>query len=347
MLVTVATVILVAYHLLEKNLRTRLENFGVNTIIARDVINPTDPECLPNASRPSRFEPLSAFGTKITFRQLYGTAEVGWQKNITVLSYPDEALPQLASLLHPSTPIIFFHDSLPRDSLIEVTIHNQPGAAVVRRTPPLLKPLISQTTLLVPQGWSPDAETAGFVETTLFQKQSDVMPIPRVVESIRALYSFENKTPPQIQSSIGILEELETLQARQVQWRTAMATLLGLAVALVFGAIAVLEFRQNAYISALLRSFGTPSKALYIRQWLENAFLANLAALSAILILASFHTQLFAMLGFPRDLLSLEKANPYISIEILLVLLCVNVGAFLSSLSVAIGLRKPVGEILS
>ena len=126
-----------------------------------------------------------------------------------------------------------------------------------------------------------------------------------------------------------------------------MAGLLGLAVALVFGAIAVLEFRQNAYISALLRSFGTPSKALYIRQWLENAFLANIAALTAIVLLASFHSQIFGTFGFPRDVLSLDTTNPYFSTEMLLVLVCVNIGAFLSSLAVAVGLRKPVGEILS
>jgi len=100
-------------------------------------------------------------------------------------------------------------------------------------------------------------------------------------------------------------------------------------------------------VSALLRSFGAPGKALYLRQWLENAFLANLAALSAILLLACFHAELFKMLGFPRDLLNLNKVNPYLSWEIGLVLLWVNVGALLSSISVAIGLRKPVGEILS
>ena len=144
-----------------------------------------------------------------------------------------------------------------------------------------------------------------------------------------------------------MVKELESLQARQAQWRSAMAGLLGLAVALVFGAIAVLEFRQNAYVSALLRSFGAPGKALYIRQWLENAALANLAGISAILLLASFHKELFGALGFPHDLLNLKNANPYFSSEMALVLLWLNIGAFLSSLSVAIGLKKPVGEILS
>ena len=94
LLVTVATLILVAFHLLEKNLRSRLENFGVNTLIARDVIPANAPDLLPNLGRPTRFESLADYGTKVTFRQLYGSAELGWQKNITVLSYPPRRAPR-------------------------------------------------------------------------------------------------------------------------------------------------------------------------------------------------------------------------------------------------------------
>src|SRR6185369_16511106 len=43
-LVTVATVILVAYHLLEQNLVSRLESFGLNTIIASESIATSDTE---------------------------------------------------------------------------------------------------------------------------------------------------------------------------------------------------------------------------------------------------------------------------------------------------------------
>lgn len=347
LLVTVATLILVAFKLLERNLRARLEEFGVNTLVARVPIAPNDPECLPNLSRPLAYDPLARHGDKVTFRQLYGTASLGWQKNLTVLSYSKEALPILAPFLSKETPLICFSDSLPANSYVEAIYQGQSGPAVVRSIPPLFRPLLNQATLMAPQGWAPKAETVGYIETTLFRREADGLPMARFVESLQALAAIEGRQPPQIHSALGILEELEALQSRQMQWRGAMAGLLGAAVALVFGAIAVLEFRQNAYISALLRSFGTPSKALYIRHWLENAFLANLAALSALLVLAAFHAQLFGMLGFPRALLDLDTANPYLSWEMLLVLLCVNVGAFLSSLSVAIGLKRPVGEILS
>src|SRR5262245_709621 len=347
LLVTVATVILVAFNLLERNLRTRLENFGVNTIVAREMVVPTESLAMPNQPRPDAYAALGKFGDKLRLRQFFLRANTPWQREIQVFSYDDEALPMLGDLVHPKTPLIYMTDTLPENALVEMNLDRQQYTAVVRRPPGFFRPLVLQPALLVPQGWSPEAERIGYVETTLFRRNPDVLSIPHFVTAIQNLFALENKNPPQIQSALGMVKELENLQARQAQWRSAMAGMLGLAVALVFGAIAVLEFRQNAYVSALLRSFGAPGKALYIRQWIENGVLANLAAISAILVLACFHRELFGLLGFPRDLLNLNKANPYLSWEIALILLWVNIGAFLSSLSVALGLRKPVGEILS
>jgi hypothetical protein len=347
LLVTVATVILVAFNLLERNLRARLENFGMNTIISREVVTVNDATMLPNQIRPDRFAALDSYGEKIRLRQLYMRAHVPWQRDLIVMTYSDEALPLLAPLLHPASALICLSDNMPENSLVEVNFDRQQGTAVVRKPRGLFRPLINQTALLVPQGWSPEAERSGYVETVLFRRAQDQHSIQHFVAAIQNLFIMEEKNVPQIQSAAGMVKELEQLQSRQAQWRSVMAGMLGLALALVFGAIAVLEFRQNAYVSALLRSFGAPGKALYIRQWVENCILANLASISAIVILACFHAELFGMLGFPRDLLNLNSANPYWSWEIALILVWVNIGAFLSSLSVAIGLRKPVGEILS
>ena len=63
--------------------------------------------------------------------------------------------------------------------------------------------------------------------------------------------------------------------------------------------------------------------------------------------MAALHQQIFGALGFPRAVLNMNEGNPYWSYEIVLVLLWVNVGAFLSSLPVAAGLRRPVGSILN
>jgi hypothetical protein len=347
LLVTVATVILVAFNLLERNLRTRLENFGVNTIVTREMVVNTEALAMPNQFRPDPYAPLKDFGDKLRLRQFFTRANTPWQREIPVFSYDDEALPLLKDLVHPQTPLVYLTDSLPENALVEMNLDRHPFTAVVRRPNTFFRPLVQQSALLVPQAWSPEAERLGYFEITVFRRDPEKYSIPHFVTAIQNFFAVENKNPPQIQSALGMAKELENLQARQAQWRSAMAGMLGLAVALVFGAIAVLEFRQNAYVSALLRSFGAPGKALYIRQWLENGLLANIAAISAILILACFHRELFGLFGFPPDLLNLNKGNPYLSWEIALILLWVNIGAFLSSLSVALGLKKPVGEILS
>jgi hypothetical protein len=348
LLVTVATVILVAFHLLERNLRTRLEAFGVNTIVTREPVSHTDHEALPNIARPDRMHALAQHGEKLRLRQFYQRATTPWHRDLVTLSYAEDALPLLGPYLRSDTANICLSESLPENSIVPFNVGLRHDVAIVRRPEGFLKPLVNQQhVLLVPMGFAPENERIGYIETVVFRRNEESAGVAHFVAAIRNLFGMEGRAVPQIQSAIGMVKELESLQARQAQWRSAMAGMLGLAVALVFGAIAVLEFRQNSYVSALLRSFGAPGKALYIRQWIENAVLANLAAVSAILILACFHKELFGLLGFPRDLLNLNTANPYFSWEIALVLVWVNIGAFLSSLSVAIGLRKPVGEILS
>lgn len=343
----VATVILVAFSLLERSVRARLESFGLNTLVVRETVSGLDPELLHNGSRPDRLAPLQGAGDKMRLRQLHVRAQTELQNDVPVLTYPPEALPALAEWLDAATPLIFFNETLPEHILLRVNLGRQSGAALVRRMGSFLRPLGMDNVLLVPQDWAMDVERLGFSETTIFQRRAAAMPMGKYVQAVKLLYALDRRQPPHLQSALPLLSELERLQSRQKQWRTLLAGILGLAVALVFGAIAFLEFRQNLFVGALLRSLGAPARYLYLRQWAENALLANLAALGAIGLVAALHHTLFGALGFPRAVLHLSEANPYWSYEMALILLWVNVGAFLSSLPVAVGLRRPVGAILN
>jgi hypothetical protein len=347
LLVVVATVILVAFSLLERSVRVRLESFGLNTLVVRENVSGIDPELMYSADRPDRLAPLQSAGEKMRLRQLYVRAQTELQGEAPVMTYPPEALPKLAEWLDATTPLVYFTESLPENVSLRVSLGRQSGMAVVRRMGGFLRPIGVDNLVLAPQNWATDAERLGFTETTVFQREASAMPMQRYVQAVNLLYAVDRRSPPQMQSALPLLKELERLQGRQKQWRSLMAGVLGLAVALVYGAIAILEFRQNLFIAALLRSLGTPGRFLYLRQWFENAFLANLAAVGAILLVAGLHQQIFGGLGFPKTVLSLKDVNPYWSYEIALVLLCVNIGAFLSSLPVAVGLRRPVGAILN
>ena len=92
--------------------------------------------------------------------------------------------------------------------------------------------------------------------------------------------------------------------------------MLGGAVALVYGAIAVLEFRQNLFVGALLRSFGRAAFWLYLKYWLENILLVNFAAFAALLLTALLHSAIFGGLGLPREALNSSGGNPFLSAEV-------------------------------
>ena len=207
--------------------------------------------------------------------------------------------------------------------------------------------MLFRSLLLVPQGWAPELERIGYVEVNLFHRAENAPRTQSIMEMISLLFSLDRRNPPQMDSPLPMLNELATLQARQNQWRAGLAAMLGLALALVYGAIAVLEFRQNLFVTALLRSMGAPPTLLFFRQWAENAILANAAAALAILLLSVFHQPLFGMLGFAKSVLAPSAASPYWSAEILAIFAWVNIGALLSAAPVAIGLRKKVGEILN
>lgn len=345
LMVSVATFILVAFLLLERALQERLDNFGINTLVVKEMVMVNDPEMLPN-DRPDRLESLTMYGDKYRLRQLYGRATTEWPTDLQIMTYPPEAMTWLREYSSPLTPLICISESWPENTMIKVTALRQAGTAIVKRPGPLFKPIFTQNILLAPQGWSPELERIGYIEVNMLKRNETAPPLQSIMDMISLLFQLDRRQQPQMQSPLPLVKELETLQARQGQWRAGLAAMLGLALALVYGAIAVLEFRQNLFITALLRSLGAPSFFLFLRQWVENAALANGAAFLAIFTLASVHQSLFGLLGFSKTVL-LGGAAPYWSPEVLAVFVWVNIGAFLSSIPVALGLRRQVGQILN
>src|SRR6266446_6832142 len=106
LLVLVATVILVAFHLLERSLRVRLERFGLNTVLVRETVLGDSKELVVHGDSPDRLAPLAAYGQKLRLRQLFIRAQSEWQNNFMVLSYPPAGLPGLAEFLSPETPVL-------------------------------------------------------------------------------------------------------------------------------------------------------------------------------------------------------------------------------------------------
>ncbi|MDB6019432.1 MAG: hypothetical protein JWR19_3921 [Pedosphaera sp.] len=348
LLVLVATVILTAFQLVERSLRERLESFGLNTLVVRRAVTPDSSAFFRHGTAPDDLAILAPSGRKLRLRQLFVRGQTEWEENnLLVLTYPPEALPMLAEILSPQTTAICVSDSLPENAQLRVRISHRSVVSSVARPPQWLRSLAQGDFLLVPQGWLDEEERLGWLETTVFQRGPTAAPMEQIIAAVKALSSAEQRPAPQMQSALPLLRELDELHRRHQQWRGVLAGILGAAVSLVYGAIAVLEFRQNLFVGALLRSFGASAWLLYFRQWLENAALANLAAIGAIFLIVLLRQTIFGTLGFPGELLAASDANLQATDALITILVWINVGAFLSSLPVAAGLRQPVGEILN
>ena len=164
--------------------------------------------------------------------------------------------------------------------------------------------------------------------------------------AVRTLLQLENRTHAQVQSPEALLSELDELHQMQRRVQTGAGLLGGIVVALVFGSIAVLEYRQNRYVAALLRSFGAPAPLIVGRYAVEALILTTTAVLLAVWLLLTLHGWLFALAGFEPTLLSRTALNPY-SVELVWhQARWLALGALLSLLPVAYGLRQPVGRVL-
>ncbi|MDB6023542.1 MAG: hypothetical protein JWQ04_3399 [Pedosphaera sp.] len=348
LLVMVATVILVAFQMLERNLRDRLERFGLDTLLVRESVTPASPLYFPQGEGPDPLRLLAANGRKLRLRQLFVRGRTELQENdLLVFSYPPEALPLLAAMLSSQTSVVCLSDDLPEKGLVRVQIGHRSLLANVARPQNWLRGVATESILLVPQGWLADEEQLGWLETTVFQRRPGSPPMEQIIAAVNTLSAMDQRAPPQIQSALPLLRDLDELKRRQLEWQGLLAAMLGAAVALVYGAIAVLEFRQNLYVGALLRSFGTPPVLLYFKHWLENVLLVNLAAVAAVAVAALLHSVIFQGLGMSGGALNSNGSNPYFSGAVASVFLWINAGALLSSLPVAAGLRQPVGEILN
>ena len=65
------------------------------------------------------------------------------------------------------------------------------------------------------------------------------MQLAQTLDALQALSTIEHRAPPQIQSALPLVHELEALKERQVQWRNGLAAILGLALSHNYALIAL------------------------------------------------------------------------------------------------------------
>ena len=118
----------------------------------------------------------------------------------------------------------------------------------------------------------------------------------------------------------------------------------GIILAMTLGSIAMARYRQDSYLLALLKSFGTPSIILLFHMFLENLLLV----FAGIALVIAVWPQLYGMAGSKLASIGLNATSmPSIpSTDIAIIALSGFVGVVFAMVPVAIGLRKPAGLIL-
>jgi hypothetical protein len=186
------------------------------------------------------------------------------------------------------------------------------------------------------------AYTHGFTQTTILRADS-LQAVRKANATVTALANVESRQI-YIQSNLTILEELQTIRAIQAQAlifvTIASSTILGL----VFGSLAWMEFREERYLLALIRSFGVGRITLLIHAMLENCLLAVCGVVLGFVVLrfsGSFLNLDAINLHWLRDTQSLFGEDG------IWLLGGAMLGGLLSCIPIMLGLRKPLGLVLS
>lgn len=336
-----------AFVLAARSLESRVLAFGANVIA---VTSTSSQQALADGRPPlaALLDPLRAEGSLLTLKLVFTAARTEYGTTASVLAYDDASLPGLAPYLHgPGEDGLFLlSDTLPPGLPVTCAVELVEFTALVRPLPAQFSQIVGQTDLLlVPEITLAESIRRGHQELALFTAH-DANTTPALTAAIQALLAAEGIEGAQIRTAAGWLEELADLRSRQARWQATLATLCLAVLVLVFGSIALLEYRQNSFIAALLRSFGASRLALLARYLVEGLLLMALAATLALVGVRFAHTPLFTLAGFDHPWIDLTYLDPYRWQENLPLLAAFATAAVLGTLPVAWALRRPVGRVL-
>lgn len=330
----------------ERHLETRLAGMGGRTLLLNEAVSA-------GLNQPPLGRTLAALGANadlLALRQLPVTARDGAGRDCLVLVYGEESLPALAPWLavQPGADSHLFTAQLPVGLPVRLEVDGTDVAAITLPAPEwLLRFTGGRAALLLPAARAGDWLELGHFETVqLTLRETGGPEMRRLAAALRGLLFLDGRTTAQLQSPERLLDELDALQRMQTRLRHGSGLAAGLLAALVFGSIAVLEYRQNRFTLALLRSLGAPAPLLLLRYAAEAALIAGAAVLLARGLAAGLHAPLFSQAGFPAALLDRAALDPYGWPEVWRNGRWLLLGGVLGVLPVAFALRQPVGRVL-
>jgi len=345
LLYVLTNVVFVAFEL---ELEKKIKSIGLSTIYLRVYENNRD-RVVPKVEQ--LFAPLAKVGNFIPFYGTYLSAKLEKDSSCRVVVFNDLTIAGLSKLIpdvkNLEEPYFLLTSDYPSGLKKKIFIREMLVDAEVFKMPAQLSAVSNNQSLLFlydkyVQDFFNDALSPCFVFFGNDHRDNE-----KNMESIKAVLSAENIQGFDLTSPIALSKEIEELR----QNRLNVQIFFGLGIAwllfLSYGSSAVFEFRQNLFVTALLKSFGVSPLFLMLRYFVEGLLIA-FAGFYASLFLAEFiHVTLFellkiSILGHERMLLKL-----FLPIENLFLSQILFISVFIGITPVVWALRKPVGETLS
>lgn len=200
----------------------------------------------------------------------------------------------------------------------------------------------SNQAVLIPEDMAHPLKRGGYMHHMVAELGS-IDEVERFVTELKAYVRADDRQVT-VTSAVDILEQLQRIQGIQDIVRRLLVAGCCLILALTLGSIAWLEYRQDSYLLALLRSFGTPSWILFLHALVENLLLVMLGILSVLLcwkLLYKLIVENISVVGF-----EVPGAPTLPAQDVLLIVFGGLLGVLFAMAPIAVGLRKPTGHTL-
>jgi len=332
----------------ELELEKKIKSIGLSTIYLRVYENNRD-RVVPKVEQ--LFAPLAKVGNFVPFYGTYLSAKLEKDRSCRVVVFNDLTIAGLSKLIpdvkNLEEPYFLLTSDYPSGLKKKIFVREMLVDAEVFKMPAQLSAVSNNQSLLFlydkyVQDLFKDALSPCFIFFGNDHRDNE-----KNMESIKAVLSAENIQGFDLTSPIALSKEIEELR----QNRLNVQIFFGLGIAwllfLSYGSSAVFEFRQNLFVTALLKSFGVSPLFLMLRYFVEGLLIAFAGFYASLFLAELMHVTLFellkiSILGHERELLKL-----FLPLENLFLSQILFISVFIGITPVVWALRKPVGETLS
>lgn len=343
LLAGMAAIILISFHLSAAEIRRSLEAAGASSVVVHEFV-PSDRL----ATRKWVFEAVQPLNLPVLhhLEKFQFAAESDVKAGVPVFLV-DATEAWFWAQSDPDAVLLFLTDDLPAGLKLPVRINASSLVAVTRARPEWIPRMVSGPVMVAPRERFIGQETFGLESYTYFEVPGGAERVKAVVGAVSLLAMESGYKGVTIRDPLSLIDRLNALEADQATWRAAIVLGFGGTLALVLGVIAFLEFRERRFVCALLRSFGLHEGVILLRYALDALLVANgmLVAVLAGVMGAASH--ILPTLGVSSGAVAAMDGMSFFRQDGVALVAFVNLGALLSVVPTAMGLRRSIGRVLA